>query len=189
MPTVKGHQRFSHKYLVLQIFSENWANRTDPTFHDKWKYLHQNFMASLIVGGNGLLSAFPAMRKSQQLLSYFHYSISCLQVKPLDFWHICYKITKHWLAVRQTLWGPLSPIVTVVAAAGLVAMGGPETLLSSSTALSAFQVPVINVKPDFYSDLGLGGTSNVLTTAPDLGAQARVGKNHKFWSEANLGVF
>ena len=68
-------------------------------------------------------------------------------------------------------------------------MGGPETLLSSSTALSAFQVPVINVKPDFYSDLGLGGTSNVLTTAPDLGAQARVGKNQKFWSEANLGVF
>ena len=58
--------------------------------------------------------------------------------------------------------------------AGLVAMGGPETLLSTSTALSAFQVPVVNVRPDFYSDLSLGRTSNVLTTAPDLGAQARV---------------
>ena len=62
----------------------------------------------------------------------------------------------------------------VVVAAGLVAMGGPDTLLSSSTALSAFQVPVVNVRPDFYSDLRLGGNSNVLTTAPDLGAQARV---------------
>ena len=50
----------------------------------------------------------------------------------------------------------------------------PRPLLSSSTALSAFQVPVVNVRPDFYSDLRLGGNSNVLTTAPDLGAQARV---------------
>ena len=57
-------------------------------------------------------------------------------------------------------------------------MGGPETLLPSSTALSAFQVPVVNVRPDFYSDLRLGGKSNVLTTAPDLGAQARVTAEH-----------
>ena len=53
-------------------------------------------------------------------------------------------------------------------------MGGPATLLASSSALTAFQVPVVNVRPEFYSELGLGGTSNVLTTAPDLGAQARV---------------
>ena len=65
-------------------------------------------------------------------------------------------------------------VIVTIAAAGLVAMAGPESLLSSSSALSAFQVPVVNVRPDFYSDLGLGGTSNVLTTAPDLGAQARV---------------
>ena len=98
LPTVKGHQRFSHKYLVLQIFSENWANRTDAPFHDKWKAKHQKFVASLIVDGNGLLSVFPAMGKSQQLLSYFNYIPSLSSRLNHLTSGLFVKITKHCLA-------------------------------------------------------------------------------------------
>lgn len=52
-------------------------------------------------------------------------------------------------------------------------MGGPDSSLSASSALTAFNVPVVNVRPDLYSELGVTESSNILTTAPDLGGQAR----------------
>ena len=52
-------------------------------------------------------------------------------------------------------------------------MGGPESLLSASEALSPFNVPVLKVRPDLYSEVVVSENSNILTTAPDLGGQAR----------------
>ena len=60
-------------------------------------------------------------------------------------------------------------------------MGGPDSSLSASSALTAFNVPVVNVRPDLYSQLGVTESSNILTTAPDLGGQAR--------SLAHLGAY
>jgi hypothetical protein len=66
----------------------------------------------------------------------------------------------------------LSAISTSSLSLGLIGMGDPSSLASTSGALRAFNVPLISASPEHAETLSK--EDNVLTTAPDMSGQARV---------------
>jgi hypothetical protein len=69
----------------------------------------------------------------------------------------------------------------------MIGIGEPASLSETTGALHAFNIPLVSVAPD-PADQSLGAKySNVLTTAPDMAGQARVGHQtlHLFTTKQN----
>ena len=62
--------------------------------------------------------------------------------------------------------------------AGLIGVGDPTALSSTSGALHAFNIPLISTSPDHAERLDRD--DHVLTTAPDMAGQARVSMSDVF---------